>query len=117
MKIGPAEIGILASIGKVSEIQVFKKPRIGLVSTGNELLEAHEIVPEGKGKIRDSNTHMILSILHFYGYSDVKSYGIIRDTDDEIDQIFEKMMSECDLLITSGGVSMGEKDLIKPFLE
>ena len=47
----------------------------------------------------------------------MKTYGIIKDTDQDVDEIFARMKSECDLLVTSGGVSMGEKDLIKPFLE
>ena len=68
MKVGPAEIGLLASIGKVKDIKVFDKPVIGIVSTGNELVYSHESVIGGNGKIRDSNTHMIISILQSYGY-------------------------------------------------
>ena len=60
---------------------------------------------------------MIKAILQSYGFYDVKSYGIIIDTWELIDQTITHMLSECDIIITSGGVSMGEKDLMKPYLE
>jgi len=89
MKIGPAEIGILASIGKTDEIRVYRKPSIGILSTGNELVNSREKdLQAGNGKIRDSNTHMISSILHSYGFSETKSYGIIKDTIEDIEEKF-----------------------------
>jgi gephyrin len=118
MLIGPAEVGILASLGFVSNIQVYKKPTIGLLSTGSELVDAEETcLTKGNGKIRDSNSHMIRSTLKTYSFYDIKSFGIITDDEELVHERFQAMTSECQIIITSGGVSMGEKDLIKPYLD
>lgn len=64
MRLDSAEIGILASIGKVEGIKVFSKPKVGLLSTGTELVPAsQQDIAGGNGKIRDSNSHMVSSIL------------------------------------------------------
>ena len=67
-------------------------------------------------KFRDSNTPMLISIFKSHRFENIKSIGIISDDYDSIDEMFNKLSEDCDLVITTGGVSMGAKDLIKPYL-
>lgn len=110
-----AEIGLLATVGRVKAIHVYRKPKIGLVSTGNELVEASTEQLED-GKIRDSNKLMLTSILRDLA-SEIKDYGAVGDSEAELDEVMQKASKECDIVVTSGGVSMGELDLVKPYLE
>lgn len=72
-QIGCSEVGILASIGVTEDIPVFKKPKIGIAASGNEIVEAgSKNVHDGDGKIRDSNTPMLISILKSHGFDDIK---------------------------------------------
>ena len=100
------------------KIKVYQKPVIGLISSGNELVDASEaVLPDGK--IRDSNKAMLQAFLAEANHDRfmVKDYGCMRDSGQEIDEIMVKATEECDIVVTSGGVSMGKKDLIKPYLE
>ena len=73
-------------------------------------------VNDGDGKIRDSNTPMLISIFKSHRFENIKSVGIISDDYDSINEMFTKLTEEWDVVITTGGVSMGAKDLIKPYL-
>jgi molybdopterin biosynthesis enzyme len=74
-----AEIGLLATIGHITSIKVYKKPVIGLISTGNELVDANTVELED-GKIRDSNKLMLKSLINeFQIASEVRDYGVVRD--------------------------------------
>jgi molybdopterin biosynthesis enzyme len=121
-----AELGLLATIGCVQSIKVFRKMvNIGILSTGNELVDAGiERLPVGK--IRDSNKSMFKSILKELtsklGLTDnvnVIDLGICQDNGTAIDEAVTDAISKknCHVIITSGGVSMGELDLIKPYIE
>jgi gephyrin len=112
-----AEIGLLATVGRVKAVKVFSKPVIGLISTGNELVEAScETLDDGK--IRDSNKLMLTSILRELGVTkEIKDYGAVGDNHEELDQVMQRATRECDIVVTSGGVSMGEMDLVKPYIE
>lgn len=112
-----AEIGLLATVGRIKAIAVYKKPVIGLLSTGTELVEASTEVLED-GKIRDSNKLMLKAILkEFNVASEIVDFGSISDNQEVLEAAFKKTSQGCDILVTSGGVSMGEMDLVKPFLE
>ncbi len=112
-----AEIGLLATVGRISGIKVYRKPKIGLISTGNELVPADTDQLED-GQIRDSNKLMLKSVLEEFNVaSEIVDYGIIKDKQNDIDGIMQKATAECDIVVTSGGVSMGELDLVKPYVE
>ena len=120
------EVGILASVG-VAEVKVYKKPIVGVLSTGNELVSHHEKRELRMGEVRDSNRPSLLATLKSWGYEGV-DLGIASDTyalshlltdyrpgalDNKLKSAFEKV----DVVITTGGVSMGELDLLKPTIE
>lgn len=115
--LGPAEIGLLATVGRISHVKVYKKPVIGLLSTGNELVDA-ATESLGEGHIRDSNKLMLKAIIEEQNLADkVVDFRIVRDVGAELDQKMQEATLECDIVVTSGGVSMGELDLVKPYIE
>ncbi|KAK4741939.1 hypothetical protein SAY87_025527 [Trapa incisa] len=112
--IGASEIGLLATIG-VTMVKIYPSPTIAVLSTGDELVE-----PSTKflcrGQIRDSNRAMLLAAAA-QQHCRVIDLGIVRDDEEDINQIFQTVSSSgVDILLTSGGVSMGDKDFIKPLL-
>ncbi|XP_026675755.1 LOW QUALITY PROTEIN: molybdopterin biosynthesis protein CNX1-like [Diaphorina citri] len=111
--IGPPELGLLASVG-VTSITVYKKPIIHILSTGNELDEpdAHVLKP---GCIRDSNRTVLASLLSENGFSSVDK-GICRDDPDLLLQCLKSNLASCDVIISTGSVSMGDKDYLKDIL-
>ena len=112
-----AEIGLLATVGRVDGVKVYRKPVIGLVSTGNELVDASTKELED-GKIRDSNKIMLKSIIKEYQIAEeVRDYGTVSDREESLHEAMQKATKECDIVVTSGGVSMGELDLVKPYVE
>lgn len=110
--IGPAEIGMLAAYGG-DPVTVRRKPRVSIISTGDELLDPSE--PLAPGKIRDSNRYMLRSALELAG-AEVIFAGKGPDVRDELEPLLIKLIADSDIVITSGGVSMGDLDLIKPIL-
>ncbi|XP_031549528.1 gephyrin-like [Actinia tenebrosa] len=111
--LGPAELGLLATVG-VTQVSVFKKPKVAILSTGNEIVQ-----PTGSpkaGQIRDSNKTTLTAAVKKEGF-DVIDLGIARDNPESLEATLTKGLSEADVVISSGGVSMGEKDLLKPVLE
>jgi gephyrin len=112
-----AEIGLLATVGRVKGIKVYKKPVIGLLSTGNELVDASTETLED-GKIRDSNKLMLINIFKEFGVaSEVRDFGSVQDEASSLHLAMQDATKKCDILVTSGGVSMGEMDLVKPYVE
>lgn len=113
-----AEMGLLASVG-VSALSVHRRPVIGVLSTGDELVDvtcSTDSLSALPGKIRDSNRIMILAAAAKLG-AIVKDLGVQQDTYDNIKGVFLREKEMCDIIITTGGVSMGERDFIKPLLE
>ncbi|WP_252501801.1 gephyrin-like molybdotransferase Glp [Sporosarcina sp. Marseille-Q4943] len=111
--IHPGTIALLATFG-YAEVKVAKRPVAGILSTGTELLDvADELVP---GKIRNSNGPMIRAQLKRMGI-DYKSYGMAADDLDACTSIVEKAIEETDLLITTGGVSVGDYDYLPAIYE
>mmetsp|Transcript_20172 Transcript_20172/g.22437 ORF Transcript_20172/g.22437 Transcript_20172/m.22437 type:complete len:416 (-) Transcript_20172:21-1268(-) len=114
-RLGPAEIGLLATVG-AAKVSVFKTPVIALISTGDELLEPHE--PLKPGKIRDSNRSMLKALIAAVNPKiEVLDLGVARDTQGELEQKVKRGLEQADIVISSGGVSMGDLDLLKPLLE
>ncbi|RAH58558.1 molybdenum cofactor biosynthesis protein Gephyrin [Aspergillus piperis CBS 112811] len=117
------EISLLAATG-TQTVKVYKKPCIGVLSTGDELVEHNDPRKLQGGQIRDSNRPSLLSCLTSWGFPTV-DLGIARDTPvGELEQSLRdalrgvgKAQSSVDVIITTGGVSMGELDLLKPTIE
>jgi molybdenum cofactor synthesis domain-containing protein len=113
LSIGPQEIGLLASLGYTS-VLAHPRPRVGVLSTGDEVVEP-DVVPK-PGQIRDSNRYTLMAAIQRAGMQPI-SLGIGSDQQEELMAKIAEGLSTCDALITSGGVSMGKLDLIKPILE
>lgn len=110
--IRPAHLGVLASVG-ASRVQVYPRVRVGVLSTGDELVEAGPLEP---GQIRDANRPMLLAVLSRVGAEGI-DLGIARDDEDGMVARFEDALARCDALITSGGVSVGDYDFVSAALE
>ncbi|XP_025829756.1 gephyrin isoform X2 [Agrilus planipennis] len=105
-------IGVLATVGHHT-VAVFRKPCVAVVSTGNELQSPHEKLKPGH--IRDSNKLTLLNLLKQYGF-EASDAGIAKDNPDSVKAVLTFAFDENDVVVTSGGVSMGEHDLIKQVL-
>jgi len=111
--IGPAHISLLASVG-ATIVKVYPRPRVGVLSTGDELAEATALLEAGQ--IRDSNRQGLLAALQRDGFEGV-DLGVRRDDEAAITEAIRDGVERCDALLTSGGVSMGEFDFVKVALE
>jgi len=109
-----AEIGILATVGAF-QVEVFRTPAVAVFSTGDELSEP-DVSKLPLGHIRDSNRYMLLSALHGLG-CEVVDLGIASDATADLESKLAEGLNRADVILTSGGVSMGELDLMKPLLE
>jgi molybdopterin molybdotransferase len=109
--IRPSEIGLMASAG-YSHVKVIRRPVVAVLSTGNELVEVGEPLPEGK--IYDSNAYSIVGLVKRYG-GIPKMLGIARDDEKELVSKL-KEAQDADMLLTTGGVSMGDYDMVKDIL-
>lgn len=112
-RIGPAEVGLLATVG-CARVPVFKRPNVAVLATGDELVEPQETPPPGS--LRDSNRFALMAAAEDAGAQVVwQSHAI--DDEAALEQAMREGLTAADVLITSGGVSMGTRDLIKPLLE
>ncbi|HEX2680215.1 MAG TPA: gephyrin-like molybdotransferase Glp [Candidatus Dormibacteraeota bacterium] len=112
-QLGPAEVGIAAAMGR-AELGVRRRPRIALMSTGDELVEVGKT--PGRGQIPDSNRWALLAALREAG-AEVEVLGIAPDQPDPLRLLVVDALQQADALVTSGGVSVGSHDLVKPLLE
>jgi molybdopterin molybdotransferase len=112
-QLGPAEIGLAAALG-LAALDVYRRPRVALMSTGDELVEVG--TKPGKGQITDSNRWALLAALREAG-ADVRILGIAPDAPDELRELVVGALETADAIVTSGGVSVGTHDLVKPLLE
>ncbi|XP_057473792.1 molybdopterin biosynthesis protein CNX1 isoform X1 [Actinidia eriantha] len=114
-RLGAAEIGLLATVG-VMNVKVYPSPTIAVLSTGDELVEP-TIGCLNRGQIRDSNRAMILAAA-VQQHCKVLDLGIACDDEERLGRILDDAFSAgIDILLTSGGVSMGDRDFVKPLLE
>jgi len=108
----PQELGILASLGK-KEVRVIRRPRVAIISTGDELVSIHQ--PLLPGKIRDSNRYTLYGQILKAG-GEVVDLGIVSDEEKELIKNMKKASSQADVILTTGGVSVGDYDLVKRIL-
>ena len=109
----PAHIGVLASLG-LETVRVHPRPRVGVLTTGDELVSSRG--PLAAGKIRDSNRHSILALVRQAGTHAV-DFGIVGDREDAVSDVFERAADHCDILLTTGGVSVGDVDVVRIVLD
>jgi len=112
-RLGPADIGILASSG-VALVEVARRPLVGVLSTGDELVPAGGIL--GPASIYDSNGPQLAAQIRDAG-AGAQLYGIVRDEETALRTALERALSECDVVVLSGGVSMGDFDYVPATLE
>jgi len=108
----PALLGSLANQG-VASVVVHPRPRVGVLSTGDELVEAGR--PLGPGGIRDANRHALLGLVAQEGWQPV-DLGIVADDSDAVTSALDAAGASCDAVLTSGGVSVGDADVVKSVL-
>lgn len=108
----PAEIGLIASLG-IAEVPVYRKLRVAFFSTGDELVSVG--LPLGEGQIYDSNRYTIYGMLTRLG-CEVIDMGVVRDDPKLLEAAFREAATVADVVITSGGVSVGEADFVKELL-
>jgi molybdopterin molybdotransferase len=113
VQLQPAHIGLLASIG-TAEVDVLRRPRVAFFSTGDELCEVG--TPTQPGQIYDSNRYTIFGMLQRLG-TEVVDLGVVRDRPDELEAGFRRAAESADLIVTSGGVSVGEADYVMEIFE
>ena len=111
--VGPATVGLLASLG-VAEVSVYRKLRVAFFSTGDELKSIGSTL--GPGEIYDSNRYTIYSMLERAGCQPI-DLGNFVDSPEAIRAGFQAASTNADVVITSGGVSVGEADFIKQMLD
>ncbi|MGA7799449.1 MAG: gephyrin-like molybdotransferase Glp, partial [Gammaproteobacteria bacterium] len=109
----PAELGLIASLG-IGEVRVSRRLRVAFFSTGDELRSIGE--PLGDGQIYDSNRYTLHGMLTRLGV-EVLDMGVIRDERDAVRNAFLEASRSADVVITSGGVSVGEADYVKETLD
>jgi molybdopterin molybdotransferase len=112
-QLGAAEIGIAAATGR-ADLPVRRRPRLALMSTGDELVEVGKT--PAPGQIPDSNRWALLAALREAG-AEVYLLGIAPDEPDSLRRLVVDALKNADALVTSGGVSVGTHDLVKPLLE
>jgi molybdopterin molybdotransferase len=112
-RINAAEMGLLASLG-FAEISVFRKLKIAIFSTGDELVQPGNAL--AGGQIYDSNRFTLIGLLTELG-AEILDMGNIRDDKNAVREALQKASSQADVIITSGGVSVGDADYIKELLD
>lgn len=110
-QLDPAAIGMLAAAG-ITEIAIYRTPRVAILSTGDELVELGE--HPDNGKIINSNAHLLAACLRRDGFTPVL-LGIAKDQPGELEACLRKGLN-ADMLITTGGVSVGDRDLVQQTL-
>lgn len=107
--VSPPLIGLMASLG-IAKIAVYKRPKIAIISTGDELLDINE--PLRPGKIRNSNSHTLAAYCREMG-AEPLILGTTRDKVEEVGSMIECGLEQADMVITTGGVSVGDYDVVR----
>lgn len=108
-KVGASELGILASAG-IPEIKVMRRLKVAFFSTGDELRDLGE--PLQKGDVYDSNRYTLFGMLS-HQHCEITDLGVIPDNEDELHAVLKKCKNQFDVIISTGGVSVGEADLVR----
>lgn len=110
----PQDLGLLAMLG-ISKVPVYQRPRIALLSSGDELIDID--APLEDGKIRESNSYMIAALLE-NGGAEALRLGVAKDNFESVKTFFEKAVDlDVDLILSSAGVSVGAFDYVKDVIE
>jgi molybdopterin molybdotransferase len=109
----PQDSGLAASVG-IKTLPVYRKVTLGLFFTGDELVMPGDPLPPGR--IYNSNRFTLNGMAAAFG-CEVKDYGIVPDTLQATREVLRRAAAECDLIVTSGGVSVGDADFVKPAVE
>jgi len=109
--IGPSEAGVMASLGRQA-VKVVRRPRVAILATGDELVDVGQPLPDGK--IYNSNSYSLAALVRYYG-GIPEILGIARDSEDSLVARLRKGLT-ADMLLTSGGVSLGDYDVVKDVL-
>jgi molybdopterin molybdotransferase len=109
----PQDTGLAASVG-ISSLPVYRRLKLGLFFTGDELVMPGE--PLAPGRIYNSNRFTLRGLAEVFG-CELRDYGIVPDSLDATRTVLRKAAAECDVVVTSGGVSVGEADYVKPAVE
>lgn len=112
-RLRPQEAGLAASIG-TARVSVFRRLKVGIFSTGSELVMPGEPLPDGA--IYNSNRYLLRGLLRALG-CEVMDYGIVRDDLGATREVLRRAAADNDLVVTSGGVSAGEEDHVKPAVQ
>lgn len=107
-----AGVGVLASVN-ARKVMAFPRARVALLSTGDELVVDGS--PLRIGQIRESNLTMLHEMIAASG-CEVINLGVVRDDESELERVFREVSTRCDAIVTSGGVSMGDFDVVKAVL-
>lgn len=105
-KLRPYEIGVLSSLG-INKVKVYKKPRVAIISTGDEIVGCDE-TPK-LGQVRDINSYLLYSAVLEDGGEPV-NFGVIKDSFNDLKEAVEEAINTCDVVLISGGSSVGKKD-------
>jgi molybdopterin molybdotransferase len=111
--IRPQDIAVMATVGTV-DVLVARKISVAIISTGSELVEPHDI--PGKGQIRNSNAYQLITQVIRAG-ADAIYYGIAKDDEAETFEIVSRAIAECEIVLLTGGVSMGDYDFVPEVLK
>jgi molybdopterin molybdotransferase len=112
-RVGAAEVGLLATVG-CAQVPVFKRPRVAVLATGDELVEPNQTPPPGA--VRDSNRYALMAAAEEAG-AEVAWQSHVYDDETALERAMREGLAAADALVTSGGVSMGTRDLIKPLMD
>ena len=112
-RLAPQDTGLAASVG-IRDLPVYRKVRLGLFFTGDELVMPGE--PLAPGRIYNSNRFTLRGLAQLYG-CEVRDYGIVPDSLEATREVLRRSAGECDVIVTSGGVSVGDADYVKPAVE
>src|SRR6267378_3641826 len=113
IRLRPQDTGLAASVG-IASLLVFRKVRLGLFFTGDELVMPGDPLPPGR--IYNSNRFTLNGLAGVFG-CETRDYGIVPDSLDATRATLRRAASECDVIVTSGGVSVGDADFVKPAVE
>jgi len=113
IRLRPQDTGLAASVG-IKSLPLHRRVRLGLFFTGDELVMPGDPLPPGR--IYNSNRFTLNGLAQVYG-CDVRDYGIVPDTLEATRAVLKRAAGECDVIVTSGGVSVGDADFVKPAVE
>ncbi|HJS37028.1 MAG TPA: gephyrin-like molybdotransferase Glp [Burkholderiales bacterium] len=113
IRLQPQDTGLAASVG-IKALPVYRRVRMGLFFTGDELVMPGDPLPPGR--IYNSNRFTLNGLARVFG-CEVRDYGIVPDSLEATRAVLKRASAECDVIVTSGGVSVGEADFVKPAVE